>query len=176
MAKKKIILSIMVSVDGYVCAINGSISLLQQYYQEFIPAGTELIYPSDCGAVLLGRKTYEQYPKEVESLLKRGQKLIVASRQNMEALSGVIRIKGDLPLALKKVQAQLKCNIWIAGGPSIINQLTSVNSVDEIRLTTVPVQLGGGKPLFDTDLKAPNVSLTEVQQYGGLTHSVWQKK
>lgn len=175
MSKEKIILSVMVSVDGYVSAINGSISLLQQYYQEFIPAGVELVFPADCGAVLMGRKTYERYPKEVESLLKRDLKLIVASRQDATPLTNAIRIKGDLSLALKKVQDQLKCNIWIAGGPEIINQLTSSDSVDEIRLTTIPVQLGGGKPLFDTDLEAPNVSLTKFEQYGGLTYSVWQK-
>lgn len=176
MSNGKVILSIVVSVDGYVCAINGSTSLLQQYYQEFVPAGMQLVYPSDCDAVFMGRKTYEQYPEQISELINRGLKLIVASRQKLETLAGVIRVKGDLTLALKKVQEQLKCNIWILGGPSVINQLTSVNSVDEIRLTTVPVQLGSGIPLFDTDLNAPNVSLVEVRQYGGLTHSVWQKK
>lgn len=176
MTNEKIILSTVVSVDGYVCAINGSTSLLKQYYQEFLPAGMQLVYPTDCGAVLVGRRTYDQYRSEIAAITKQKMKVIVASHQQEGLANDVIRVKGDLLLALKKVQKHLKCGIWVLGGPSIINQLTSVNGVDEIRLTTIPVQLGSGKLLFDTELPAPEVAVSDVQQYGGLTHSIWLKK
>ncbi len=175
MKNGKVILSVKVSVDGYLCALNGSTSLLQKYYQEFLPAGVDLVYPTDCEAVLFGRKTFEQYPTQLGQLAKKGLKLIVAAHEDHKNKGNAIRVQGELPEALKQVQHKLHSNIWIAGGASVINQLTSANFVDEIRLTTVPVRLGSGKALFDADLQAPHVSLTEIKQYGGLTYSVWNK-
>lgn len=176
MTNEKIILATVVSVDGYVCAINGSTSLLKQYYEEFLPAGMQLLYPGDCGAVLVGRRTYDQYQTQLADWAKQGLQIIVASHEQDHLAGNVIWVKGDLAVALKKVQEKLQCNIWVLGGPNVVNQLTSANEVDEIRLTTVPVQLGGGKPLFDTDLPAPHVTVEQVEQYGGLTYSVWLKK
>ncbi|GBG94333.1 dihydrofolate reductase [Ligilactobacillus salitolerans] len=176
MAAGKIILSVMVSVDGYACAINGSTSLLRQYYQEFVPAGVELLAPKDCGAVLLGRKAYEQYGDEVKKLAGSGMQLIVATRTKLQTPKSLILVKGDLKQAWQRIQKRLQCNLWVLGGPDVINQLSSVNALDEIRLTTVPVQLGGGIPLFDPDLQRPEMTLQKLEQYGGLTYSVWQKK
>ncbi|MCP3697740.1 MAG: dihydrofolate reductase, partial [Aliivibrio sp.] len=65
----------------------------------------------------------------------------------------VFLVKGELKEVLKGIHAKGFKNLYIDGGVTIQNFLKE-DLIDELIITTIPVLLGGGSPLFG-DLEQP---------------------
>lgn len=50
----------------------------------------------------------------------------------------------------------------VAGGTSLVGQLQRENVIDEYHITTLPVLLGDGVPLFSKQQEAKQLGLKEV--------------
>jgi dihydrofolate reductase len=105
-------------------------------------------------AVLLGRKTFEQYAasaaRRPESVvpLDRLRKLLVASRPviarpNTEVLQGDLR---KVLRALKQVPGQ---DLHVIGSVALVRSLLRWRLIDEVSLLIHPVLVGQGRPLFE---------------------------
>lgn len=65
----------------------------------------------------------------------------------------IFLVKGPLEEVLDQIHAKGFMNLYIDGGVTIQNFLKE-DLIDELIITTIPVLLGGGSPLFG-DLNAP---------------------
>jgi dihydrofolate reductase len=68
-------------------------------------------------------------------------------------------------------------DVWIAGGAETAQQYLSAGLIDELRLSVVPVLLGGGSRLF-ADGAGAGIGLEQVQavQAPGVTHLIYRKR
>ena len=88
-------------------------------------------------------------------------------RENIEFYSGDLK---------KLVNDQLKPdynNIWLVGGAGITKEFIRLNLVDDIRITIVPIILGGGTLFFDYVGHEQALHLKEVTAYKNGMVALW---
>ncbi|HUA73461.1 MAG TPA: dihydrofolate reductase family protein [Solirubrobacteraceae bacterium] len=68
-------------------------------------------------------------------------------------------------------------DVWLSGGGSVAQQYLSAGLIDELRLSVVPLLLGGGTRLF-ADGAGAGVELEQVQavQAPGVAHLVYRRR
>ncbi len=141
---------IATSLDGYIADQKGEIDWLHAIpnpenddmgYHEFI---------STVDALVMGRTTFEtvlgfdiDWPYKIPVfVLSRTLNTVP------EDLTGKVKlIKGSPPEILKSIRDKGFQNLYIDGGTTIQGFLKE-DLIDQIIITTIPVLLGGGSPLF----------------------------
>lgn len=144
------------SLDGYIADRNGKIDWLHDIPNpEQIDMGYgELM--ADTDALIMGRISFETvlsfgidwpYPKPV-FVLSRSLKEVPKELEGK-----VFLLKGALGTILEKLEKEGYQKLYIDGGTTIQSFLKE-DRIDEMIITTIPVLLGGGSPLFG-DLQEP---------------------
>lgn len=152
----KNIVFIAQSIDGYIADKNGGLEWLNEIPN---PDGIDMGFYAlleEIDAIVMGRKTYETvaafggdwpYTKPVFVL----SKTLSSIPENLE--NKVSLIDGDVKTELQKLNAQGFNALYIDGGTTI-QGLLKEGLIDELRITTIPILLGGGAKLFG-DLLEP---------------------
>jgi dihydrofolate reductase len=123
------------------------------------------------GALLLGRRTYEQFydfwPKQTDDnpftpALNQAQKY-VASTTLEEPLpwQNSTLLAEDVPARVAEVKAQLEKDLVVLGSGELIRTLLEHQLVDEFVLFIHPLVLGAGRKLFTEGLPTNELQLTE---------------
>lgn len=148
--EKKNIVFVGRSLDGYIAGKNGELDWL-----DMVPDSgkVEMGYTSlmeEIDALVMGRTTFDvvcgfggdwPYRKHVFVLSHTLQ-------QVPEALAGKVSLlKGSPREVLDAVHAGGFYKLYIDGGKTIQDFLKE-DLIDELRITTIPILLGGGFPLF----------------------------
>lgn len=140
--RRKIVLFIACSLDGYIARVNGGIDWLfddQDYgYTQF--------YES-IDTVLVGRKTYEQ-ASSFEEFPFEGKECYVFSRSVDREDENVKFVDGDIVNFTEELRGREGKDIWLVGGAEIIQVLLSANLIDRFTISFHPILLGDGIPLF----------------------------
>ncbi|MBT3378981.1 MAG: dihydrofolate reductase [Lentisphaerae bacterium] len=156
---------IATSLDGFIARRNGSIDWLNDAHA-LVPEG------EDCGfgafmdsvdALIMGRKTYEQ-------VLSFGQwpygetPVVVLSHRppgGPSHLPNTVSYSSETPKALLKRLSGLGMkHVYVDGGNTIQGFLVEA-LIDEITITTIPVAIGDGIPLFNPT--GEDVKLTHLR-------------
>lgn len=143
---------IATSLDGFISRSDGSIDWLNDF-NTLVPVGEDLGYAqfmSSVDALVMGRNTFEQVLK-FDAWPYGAKPVVVISRQ-MKTLPGdlpdTVSMSNEKPEELfKRLAAKGLDHLYIDGGLTIQSFLR-VGLIDEITITTIPVLLGEGKPLF----------------------------
>jgi dihydrofolate reductase len=151
------------SVDGYTEDSDGRLdwSAPDEEVFSFI---RELERPA--GTYLYGRRMYEAmlywesaspdegYVREFAEMWRNADK-VVYSRSLESVSSARTRVEHDFdPEAVRRLKAAAARRITI-GGANLAGQALAAGLVDELRLLTVPVVLGGGKPWLPKGVSLP---------------------
>lgn len=144
----KIVAYIGTSLDGFIARKDGEIDWLIQFDdQETNQSYTEFI--SDIDAIVIGRGTFEKVLTFPTWFYQ--QKVFVLSTQIKEIPDNLKEKVSILSMKPKELLLYLSdkgyTNIYIDGGKVIQNFLNE-NLLDELIITTVPVLIGDGIPLF----------------------------
>jgi dihydrofolate reductase len=152
-----------VSVDGYTEDPDGRLdwSTPDEEVFSFI---RELERPA--GTYLYGRRMYEAmlywesampdegYVREFAEMWRQAEK-VVYSRSLGSISSARTRLEHDFdPGSVRRLKAATDRRITI-GGANLAGQALAAGLVDELRLLTAPVVLGGGKPCLPTGVNLP---------------------
>lgn len=138
---------IAMSVDGFIARKNGDVDWLGAPTPEAMEDFAQLMASIDC--VVIGRATYEKvrsfgewpYTKPVVVLTSRDLEIPSDLIGSVQTLSGSVREVGD------ELASQGFEKLYIDGGRTIRSFLNE-RLVDRLVLTTAPVLLGEGVPLF----------------------------
>ncbi|WP_152286605.1 dihydrofolate reductase family protein [Flavicella marina] len=149
--KTKNIVYIAKSIDGYIAGPNGELDWLQT-----VPNPTnddmgfyEFMEPID--ALIMGRNTYEMvasfegpwpYSKHV-FVLSNSLKKIPENLSDKVSL-----VSGTITEVLKNIHNKGFYKLYIDGGKTIQSFLKH-DLIDELIISTIPIVLGKGIPLFD---------------------------
>jgi dihydrofolate reductase len=173
---RKVILSVAVSLDGFIEGPTGEYDwLINDADYDF----NEFFGRFD--TVFVGRKTYE-----MSSQMEGGPegfpkfKEYVFSSTLDKVKEGDILIKGDIKTEVEKIKNESGKDIWLFGGAGLTTSLMNLGLIDELSLAVHPVLLGGGKPLFHDIKERVKLTLVEAKTYSGgvvsLTYNVGQKE
>jgi dihydrofolate reductase len=161
-----------ISVDGYTEDRDGRIdwSAPDEEVFSFI---RELERPA--GTYLYGRRMYEamlywesanpdeEYVRAFAEMWRDADK-VVYSRRLESVSSARTRLEHDFePDAVRRLKAAAGRRITI-GGANLAGQALAAGLVDELRLLTVPVVLGGGTPWFPRGVSLP-LRLQETRRF-----------
>lgn len=160
---KKNIVFIARSVDGFIAGKNGELDWLQSVPN---PDNEDMGYNDlmeEIDAIVMGRTTFEvvcgfggdwPYTRQV-FVLSNSLKAVPDHLTNKVTLT-----KGSPKQVVSELHAKGYFTLYIDGG-STIQSFIKEDLIDEFRITTIPILLGGGFPLFG-DLSKP-VKLEHIE-------------
>lgn len=145
--KRKIILYIAESLDGFIAKEDGDISWLsivdrhdEDYgYNDFI---------NTVDTVIMGRKTYEKLLSFGIEFPYNDKKCFVLSKTMKGNEHNIEFYNGDISELIERLKEEEGKNIFIDGGSEIIRTFRNKNLIDEYVISIIPVLLGKGIPLF----------------------------
>lgn len=147
--KRKIIVYIATSVDGYIARPDGDVAWLDRPRPKGNYGYGEFFNGID--AILWGRKTYS---KGLEMGMKarefgRGIPNYVFSRQAQESAEpGFKFVRDPIKAFAQRMRKKRGKNIWMMGGGEIIASFLDEGEIDEFHINVVPILIGEGIPLI----------------------------
>jgi len=146
-AKRKVILYIAASLDGYIAKPNDDLTLLSLVQQE----GEDYGYGNfikTVDTVILGRITYDWVMKQVPVFPHADKETFVITRTPRPAIGKTTFYTGDLKNLVLSLKSKEGKHIFIDGGAQIVNELLQGSLIDECYISIIPVLLGQGIRLF----------------------------
>ena len=147
---KKNLVFIAQSLDGFIADRNGALEWLEAVPNpDRLDLGYESFY-SGIDALVMGRRTFETvcgfkmewpYDKPVYVLSSTLDSVPEAFREKAKV------VRGPLSAVLDRIHGEGYLRIYVDGGITV-QQFLKEDLVDELTVTTIPVLLGGGTPLF----------------------------
>ncbi|NCC71526.1 dihydrofolate reductase, partial [bacterium] len=142
--KKKIILYIAISLDGFIATKDGSVKWLDKYNESKENMGYDDFIKS-IDIVIMGNTTYQQILSFDCDYPYKNKKGYVFSNKKTKKDENITFVSGNI----KKIINELEGNIWLVGGANLTNQFINYNLIDEFILFTMPILLGKGIRLFE---------------------------
>lgn len=163
--RRKIIVHIATSADGYIARRDGDIEWLTS---RPAPKGFYGMnaFMRTIDTEVLGRKTYE-------AALGLGEKFdakrryIVFSRQAPPAgaPAGVEFVSGPIGPFVRRLRESPGKDIWLMGGGELIASFLDEHEIDELFISVVPVFIGDGIPLIARRHRHTPLELRSVERF-----------
>ncbi|MDP4147619.1 MAG: dihydrofolate reductase family protein [Bacillota bacterium] len=159
--RRKIILYIATSLDGYIARENGDIDWLPEVenqdfgYYEFLRT---------VDTIVMGKRTYDQ-------VLTFGdfpyihKKCYVFSSSHTGKDKYVEFINSSAKDFVDKLNEEAGGDIWLVGGADLVNSFMKNNLIDELIVSIIPIILGKGIRLFDNNNPETRLQLVESTSY-----------
>lgn len=172
----KVVLYIAMSLDGCIADENGGVAWLGGDGSDNENMGSYPEFIKTVGTVILGYKTYRQIVTELspDNWIYAGKKSYVITHNKLASTDAIIFTDSSVDKLIKQLKSENEKNIWICGGASIVNQLISLNLIDEFCISIVPIILGRGIRLFDIQKCETKLKLISTHSYNGITDLVYK--
>lgn len=146
-SKRKLILYIATSLDGYIATEDDSLEWLFKIEGEGDNGYSEFYKTVD--TILIGRRTYDWViDKEKGEFPYKNKKCYVFSKSISGKNENVEFINCDIVEFTNKLKEEVGGNIWIVGGGDLLHFFIKERLVDEFIITIAPTLIGRGIPLF----------------------------
>ena len=149
--RRKIIVSIAISTDGFIARPDGDVAWLDRPRPKGNYGMGEFFKTID--TILWGRKTYA---KGIEMGMEKGMqtagfgpgiKNYVFSRQPQESpIRGFKWTSEPVKTFAQRLRAQQGKDIWMMGGGGIIASFLDEGEIDEFIISVIPILIGEGIP------------------------------
>jgi dihydrofolate reductase len=164
-SRRKIIVYIATSADGYIARLDGSVDWLNRPR----PRGNYgmAAFFASMDTVLWGRKTYDQ------SLTMGGPNLFGLKVKNYvfthkpprSPAPGVEFVNESVAPFAKRLRAQPGKNIWMMGGGGLIASFLDEGQIDEFSISVIPVFIGEGIPLIQPARRSVPLRLLSTRKF-----------
>ncbi len=151
-ARRKIIVYIATSADGYIARPDGNVEWLNRRPRT-VDYGIREFYPT-IDTILWGRKTYDwllnYYKKrgKTKGLFDTKVANYVFSRKPPpRAALGVTFVSEPVKTFAQRLRATPGKQIWMMGGGGLIASFLDAGEIDEFDIHVIPVLIGEGIPL-----------------------------
>lgn len=167
---KKIKLYIAASIDGYIARRDGDLDWLMKY-----PINSETNYGYDdfyksIDTVIMGGQTYRDIMNMDFVWPYKDKTTYVITRNPMGTKENVHPIIDNVIEEISKLREEKGKDIWLVGGGKLTAMLLKQDMINEMIITTIPVILGNGIPLFPEQPKESKWELLDSMSYknGGI--------
>jgi dihydrofolate reductase len=158
MSERKVILKMVVSLDGFATSLDGTHEWMFEWFGDD-SSERSLQALHEAGVHAMGRRSYEiMGPHWAASegpiaAAMNDKPKAVFSRTLDKTEWGPAEIFGDVGAGIADLKARDDDGtILVHGGPGFAQSLTRLGLVDEFQLSTVPIAIGAGRSPF-ADLK-----------------------
>ena len=169
MPKRKIIVSIATSADGFIARRDGAIDWLDRP-RTAGDYGMGKFFKS-IDTILWGRKTYDLVLK----FLKEGvatpdmyggvRNYAFSRRPPKKVLDGFEFVKEPINKFAKRLRTQKGKDIWMMGGAGIIGSFLDEGTIDEFIIHVIPTFIGEGIPLIARGRRTVPLKLLSTKKY-----------
>ena len=149
--RRKIIVYIAISADGYIARPNGDVEWLNR--RPAVDYGIRAFYRT-IDTILWGRKTYDWL---LNYYKKRGKRsgmfdatvanYVFSRNPAKRAAPGVEFVSGPIKAFARRLRAAPGKHIWMMGGGELIASFLDAGEIDEFDIHVIPVFIGRGIPL-----------------------------
>lgn len=167
---RKIIVSNLMSIDGYFEGMNQDLSWFM-VDEEFFEYARNLLQEVD--TILYGRITYEHmatyWPDAkdndavITGKMNSLQKIVFSKTLKTAEWNNSKIIKEHITNAIIKMKQEPGKDMVIFGSGTIVSELTELKLIDEYRLIVNPIILGNGNPLFKSLNESHKLKLVNVK-------------
>jgi len=172
--KRKLVLYIATSLDGYIATKDDSLEWLFKTEGEGDNGYSDFYDTVD--TILIGRRTYDWViEKENGKFPYRNKKCYVFSNSTSGKNENVEFINDDIVDFTNKIKREDGGNIWIVGGSNLLYFFIKERLVDEFIISIAPTLIGSGIPLFkelDFELQLELKGLRKFNQFAELHYEV----
>jgi len=169
-AKRRIIVYIATSADGYIARPDGDVEWLNRR-PDTIDYGMTKFYPT-IDTILWGRKTYDW---GLAYLKKTGSKdgmfdtklanYVFSRRPPKRAAKGVEFVSESPKAFAQRLRAIPGKHIWMMGGGELIASFLDEGEIDEFDIHVMPTLIGEGIPLMAPRHRDITLRLSSVRKY-----------
>jgi dihydrofolate reductase len=163
--KRKIIVNIATSADGYVARRDGNLDWLTR---RPAPKGFYGLpeFSRSIDAKILGRKTFDLSVKMGASFSADDVHYVFSRRPPpASAPAGVQFVREPIKAFAGRIRNQAGKNIWMMGGGEIIGSFLDEEAIDEFIITVVPMFIGEGIPLIAPRHREVPLRLLSFQRF-----------
>ncbi len=161
---QKVILYIAESVDGYIARKDGRLDWLTPYEGQAEDYGYA-DFLKTIGTVIMGHTTYRQVLSFGDFPYPEQACFVFSTDRSKERDEHVTFVRGNVAESLDRIRDQHTGDIWLVGGSILIDAFLKQDLIDEFIITTVPVLLGDGIPLFLPSGTEKSLHLVSVRSY-----------
>jgi len=160
---------IAISLDGFIAREDGSIDWLMEA-NKTVPVGEDCGYAafmSSVDVLIMGRNTYEQVAG-FEPWPYEGKRVVVLSTREIDFRQGPniqLERSSETPKELLKRLSLEGCKHAYVDGGKVIQSFLSNSLINKLTITTVPVLIGQGRPLFGSVSNDVKLKLVDSKAY-----------
>ncbi|HRD37701.1 MAG TPA: dihydrofolate reductase family protein [Bacteroidia bacterium] len=162
--KRRVILYIAMSLDGYIAKPNDDLSFLGIVQKEGEDYGY-FEFVNSVDTVIVGRKTYDWVMKHVDEFPHKDKTTYIISKNTKPSVNNLHYYNGDLKKLVSQLKSQEGKNIFCDGGAEVVNLLLKDKLIDELIISVIPVLLGEGTRLFKDGRPEQNLKLISSRSY-----------
>jgi dihydrofolate reductase len=151
-AKRKVIVFIATSADGYIARPDGDVEWLNRRART-VDYGMTEFYPT-IDTILWGRKTYDwgrDYYKKSGStggmLDTKVANYVFSRKPPKRAMPGVEFVSEPVKAFAQRLRATPGKHVWMMGGGNLIASFLDAGEIDEFDIHVIPTLIGEGIPL-----------------------------
>jgi dihydrofolate reductase len=168
-ARRKIIVYVATSADGYIARLDGDVEWLNR--RPHVDHGMRAFY-STIDTILLGRKTYDwalDYWKKKG--IKEGRfdkkvaNYVFSRKPPKRAAPGVAFVSEPVKAFARRLRATPGKHIWVMGGGELIASFLDAGEIDEFDVHVIPTFIGEGIPLVAPRHRDVSLRLRSARKY-----------
>lgn len=176
MAKRKVVVFIACSIDGFIAGKEESLDFLslvesprEDYgYNDFIKT---------IDTVILGRKTYDKVLGFGVPFPHKERTCYVVTTSLTGKNEDVIFWNDSPQKLVRYLQEQDGADIFVDGGALVVNSLLKEGLIDRLTISFIPHLLGEGIRLFENGLPEQSMKLIQSTSFpSGLLQVTYEKK
>ena len=178
----KVIVGIMMSLDGFISDANGSVSRLYPDFDALLDADIFQEAMRSTGAVVMGRRTYDMgngdytgYEFQTPIFVLTHDVPETPAKGENDKLKFHFVTEG-IESAIRQAKAAAgDKDVTLVGGASTAQQCLRAGLCDELQVDIQPVFLGDGLRFFENLSTAPvKLEATDTTRYAGVVHLVFR--
>ncbi|MCT4791503.1 dihydrofolate reductase [Exiguobacterium sp. PvP048] len=158
------VLYIACSLDGKIARSDDSLDWL--FAVEGDGDNGYATFMQDVGAVIMGRKTFDEVLVLSDDYPYSAIDNYVLTRQTGKQSEHAMFTNEPLDVLLDRIGPTIDGKIWLVGGGELIQEALRLKRVDQLELAIAPVVLGSGIPLFPEGTLETRFRLTGCRPSG----------